>query len=111
MGLARSLARGGSETVLFVEDHRFTKAQQDALLPGVEPVGHTGRGHHREPVTLGDLAASLSSLLRLESLTDDEIGEVLEQALSDERGLAGEFTLEVEAHDSFALPAAMPGGC
>ena len=32
-----SLARGGQETVLFVDEvHRFTKAQQDALLPGVE---------------------------------------------------------------------------
>ena len=31
------LARGGTETVLFVDEvHRFTKAQQDALLPGVE---------------------------------------------------------------------------
>jgi putative ATPase len=32
-----SLARGGQETVLFVDEvHRFNKAQQDALLPGVE---------------------------------------------------------------------------
>ena len=34
---AAELARGGQETVLFVDEvHRFTKAQQDALLPGVE---------------------------------------------------------------------------
>ena len=34
---ARDLARGGRETVLFIDEvHRFTKAQQDALLPGVE---------------------------------------------------------------------------
>jgi putative ATPase len=34
---ARSeLVRGGHETVLFVDEvHRFSKAQQDALLPGV----------------------------------------------------------------------------
>ncbi|MBA2640626.1 MAG: AAA family ATPase, partial [Nocardioidaceae bacterium] len=33
----RALARGGRETVLFVDEvHRFSKAQQDALLPGVE---------------------------------------------------------------------------
>ena len=32
-----SWPRGGRETVLFVDEvHRFTKAQQDALLPGVE---------------------------------------------------------------------------
>jgi len=30
------LVRGGPETVLFVDEvHRFSKAQQDALLPGV----------------------------------------------------------------------------
>jgi putative ATPase len=33
----RDLARGERETVLFVDEvHRFSKAQQDALLPGVE---------------------------------------------------------------------------
>ena len=36
-GARAALARGGRETVLFVDEvHRFTKAQQDALLPGVE---------------------------------------------------------------------------
>src|SRR6478752_54453 len=36
-GARSELARGGQETVLFVDEvHRFTKAQQDALLPGVE---------------------------------------------------------------------------
>ncbi len=34
---APSWSRGGRETVLFVDEvHRFSKAQQDALLPGVE---------------------------------------------------------------------------
>ena len=33
----RRLATSGQESVLFVDEvHRFTKAQQDALLPGVE---------------------------------------------------------------------------
>src|SRR3954452_18338343 len=36
-GARARLARGGTETVLFLDEvHRFTKAQQDALLPGVE---------------------------------------------------------------------------
>src|SRR6201985_386161 len=36
-GARNRLARSGQETVLFVDEvHRFTKAQQDALLPGVE---------------------------------------------------------------------------
>ena len=44
----------GRETVLFVDEvHRFSKAQQDALLPGRrEPLGDPGRRDHREPVLL-----------------------------------------------------------
>ena len=55
------LAATGEETVLFVDEvHRFTKAQQDALLPGGgEPLGDAGRRDHREPVLLGDLAAAV----------------------------------------------------
>ena len=57
-----SWSRSGRETVLFVDEvHRFSKAQQDALLPGRrEPLGDPGRGHHREPVLLGDLAAAVA---------------------------------------------------
>ena len=36
-GARAELARGGQETVLFVDEvHRFSKSQQDALLPSVE---------------------------------------------------------------------------
>ena len=61
-GARNQLARGGPETVLFVDEvHRFTKAQQDALLPGRrEPLGDAGRRHHREPVLLGDLPAAVA---------------------------------------------------
>lgn len=101
-GARAELARGGSETVLFVDEvHRFTKAQQDALLPGVENRWVTLVAATTENPFFSVISPLLSRslLLRLESLTDDEIGEVLDQALSDERGLAGEFTLEVEARD------------
>ena len=56
------LVATGHETVLFVDEvHRFSKAQQDALLPGRrEPLGHPGRRDHREPVLLGDLPAALA---------------------------------------------------
>ena len=60
---ARSeLVRGGPETVLFVDEvHRFTKAQQDALLPGVENRWVIPRrGHHREPLLLRHLAPALA---------------------------------------------------
>jgi putative ATPase len=42
---------------------------------------------------------SRSLLLKLESLTDDDIRGVLERALADERGLAGGFTIADDALD------------
>ena len=42
---------------------------------------------------------SRSLLLRLESLTDDDVAAVLAQALADERGLAGGFALDDDALD------------
>lgn len=98
---ARSeLARGGSETVLFVDEvHRFSKAQQDALLPGVENRWVTLVAATTENPFFSVISPLLSRslLLRLESLTDDDIVAVVEQALVDERGLAGTFEIDDDA--------------
>ena len=98
---ARSeLSRGGRETVLFVDEvHRFSKAQQDALLPGVENRWVTLVAATTENPFFSVISPLLSRslLLRLESLTDDDVSAVIGQALSDERGLAGEFSLEDDA--------------
>ena len=71
------LTRRGRETVLFVDEvHRFSKAQQDALLPGRgEPLGDPGRRDHREPVLLGDLPAAVAqpAAAAWSSLTDDDV--------------------------------------
>jgi putative ATPase len=40
---------------------------------------------------------SRSLLLQLDSLTDDDVSEVVDRALADERGLAGAFTLDDDA--------------
>ncbi len=52
----------GTQTVLFIDEvHRFSKTQQDALLPAVENRLVTlDRRDHREPVLLGDLAAAVA---------------------------------------------------
>ncbi|HQR26374.1 MAG TPA: replication-associated recombination protein A [Nocardioides sp.] len=96
------LVRTGRETVLFVDEvHRFTKAQQDALLPGVENRWVTLVAATTENPFFSVISPLLSRslLLRLVSLTDDDVRTVLQSALSDERGLDGEFTLEAEAAD------------
>ncbi|MCW2766326.1 MAG: rarA [Nocardioides sp.] len=96
------LAGGRRETVLFVDEvHRFSKAQQDALLPGVENRWVTLVAATTENPFFSVISPLLSRslLLRLQSLTDDDIGAVVAQALVDERGLAGRFTLEEAALD------------
>ncbi|KRF16245.1 replication-associated recombination protein A [Nocardioides sp. Soil796] len=99
--MARSdLVRSGRETVLFVDEvHRFTKAQQDALLPGVENRWVTLVAATTENPFFSVISPLLSRslLLRLESLTDDDVREVMRQALVDERGLAGEVTVDDDA--------------
>ncbi len=91
-GARNQLARGGPETVLFVDEvHRFTKAQQDALLPGVENRWVTLVAATTENPFFSVISPLLSRslLLTLEPLTDDDIRGVVADALTDERGLAG----------------------
>nr|WP_253945229.1 replication-associated recombination protein A [Nocardioides sp. zg-DK7169] len=94
------LVATGRETVLFVDEvHRFSKAQQDALLPGVENRWVTLVAATTENPFFSVISPLLSRslLLRLESLTDDDVRAVMRQALVDERGLAGRFVVEDDA--------------
>src|SRR3954464_4941830 len=96
------LVATGKETVLFVDEvHRFSKAQQDALLPGVENRWVTLVAATTENPFFSVISPLLSRslLLRLESLTDDDVRSVLTQALADERGLAGGFGIDDDALD------------
>ncbi|GAA3542296.1 replication-associated recombination protein A [Nocardioides daeguensis] len=98
----RQLVATGEETVLFVDEvHRFSKAQQDALLPGVENRWVTLVAATTENPSFSVISPLLSRslLLRLQSLTDDDIAAVLDLAVADERGLGGEVVLEEEARD------------
>jgi putative ATPase len=88
------------QTVLFLDEiHRFTKAQQDALLPGVENRLVVLVAATTENPSFSVIAPLLSRsmLITLGLLSDDELDDVLGSALAEERGLAGVFTLEPEA--------------
>ncbi len=94
------LGGGGRETVLFVDEvHRFSKAQQDALLPGVENRWVTLVAATTENPFFSVISPLLSRslLLRLQPLTDDDIRGVLASALTDERGLAGSVAIADDA--------------
>ncbi|MDQ4054247.1 MAG: replication-associated recombination protein A [Actinomycetota bacterium] len=96
------LVGGRGETVLFVDEvHRFSKAQQDALLPGVENRWVTLVAATTENPFFSVISPLLSRslLLRLEPLTDDDIRDVLARALSDERGLGGRAEVDPAALD------------
>jgi len=94
------LSRGGRETVLFVDEvHRFSKAQQDALLPGVENRWVTLVAATTENPFFSVISPLLSRslLLRLQPLTDDDVRGVMTRALTDERGLGGGHELAEDA--------------
>ncbi|WP_432505351.1 replication-associated recombination protein A [Kineococcus arenarius] len=88
------------QTVLFLDEiHRFTKAQQDALLPAVENrwvvlVAATTENPNFSVITP---LLSRSLLLTLRPLDDDDVRGLLRSALTDPRGLAGEVELSGEA--------------
>ncbi|WP_363326475.1 replication-associated recombination protein A [Haloactinopolyspora sp.] len=101
-GARRELVRSGVGTVLFVDEvHRFSKTQQDALLPGVENrwVSLVAATTENPYFALISPLLSRSLLLTLEPLDDDSISQVVRRALSDERGLAGTVELADDAHD------------
>jgi putative ATPase len=102
-GARRAAGGYGKETVLFLDEiHRFSKAQQDSLLPAVENRWVTLIAATTENPYFSIISPLLSRslLLTLESLTDDDLRALLHRALTEERGLAGALTLpqDAEAH-------------
>jgi putative ATPase len=90
----------GVSTVLFLDEiHRFTKAQQDALLPGVENgwVILIAATTENPSFSIISPLLSRSLLLTLNELDDDDLGELVDRAVSDARGLNGAVVLEPEA--------------
>lgn len=86
----RALGAGGRETVLFVDEvHRFSKTQQDALLPAVENRWITLIAATTENPHFAVIAPLLSRsvLLTLRPLEADGVRLLLERAVTDPRGL------------------------
>lgn len=87
-------------TVLFLDEiHRFNKAQQDALLPGVENrwVVLVAATTENPSFSVVSPLLSRSLLLTLKPLTDDDIEGLVQRAVTDQRGLNGKVELSAEA--------------
>lgn len=102
-GARRASGGFGKETVLFLDEiHRFSKAQQDSLLPAVENRWVTLIAATTENPYFSVISPLLSRslLLTLEPLTDGDLRGLLRRALTEERGLGGAVTLpdDAEAH-------------
>lgn len=88
--LARARERRGSggRTVLIIDEiHRFTKAQQDVLLPGVEEglvtlIGATTENPYFEVIAA---LVSRAEIVRLEGLSEDAVRTIVRRAAGDEQ--------------------------
>ena len=105
----RELTFGNRRTVLFIDEvHRFSKTQQDALLGAVEDrlVLLVAATTENPSFSVVSPLLSRSLVLRLESLTDDDVRDLLRRAAADERGLAGAFTVAPDAEAALVRLAA-----
>lgn len=78
-------------TVLFVDEvHRFNKAQQDAFLPHVEngDIILIGATTENPSFELNNALLSRARVYVLKALTTDDLMQLVNHALQDERGLA-----------------------
>jgi putative ATPase len=87
-------------TVLFLDEiHRFNKAQQDALLPGVENrwVVLVAATTENPSFSVVSPLLSRSLLLTLRPLTDADVEGLVQRAVADPRGLNSAVKLSEEA--------------
>ncbi len=103
MQRARDRLAAGTRTVLFIDEiHRFTKSQQDALLPAVEDglvvlIGATTENPYYE---VNAALVSRMRVLQLQSLETADVMGLIDRAIADDRGLAGAVTVTPEAREA-----------
>ncbi|HET9657943.1 MAG TPA: replication-associated recombination protein A [Kineosporiaceae bacterium] len=92
--------RQDRETVLFLDEiHRFTKAQQDALLPGVENrwVVLVAATTENPSFSVVSPLLSRSLLLTLKPLSEEDVAALLDRAVAAPQGLSGSVVLDPAA--------------
>lgn len=106
---ARTDAIGfGLETVLFLDEiHRFSKAQQDSLLPAVEAgiVTLVAATTENPSFSIISPLISRSLVVQLEPLTDESLGVLVDRALSSDRGMHDLVSISAEARSQLIANA------
>lgn len=95
-----ALSVSGQETVLFIDEvHRFSRSQQDSLLPAVENRWVTLIAATTENPSFSVVAPLLSRslLLTLQPLDGQDIAALVRRALSDPRGYACRVDIDDDA--------------
>lgn len=98
----RLIDQGAPVPIVFLDEiHRFSKAQQDALLPGVENgiVVLIAATTENPSFSVISPLLSRSLLLRLEPLTTGDLHTLLRRGLTETRGLAGAVSMSDEVAD------------
>ena len=99
------LAMHGRGTVLFIDEvHRFSKSQQDALLPAVENGWVTLIAATTENPSFSVISPLLSRsvVVTLTSLDDADVAALIRRAVIDPRGLGGRVAISDDAVDVLA---------
>ena len=94
------LAMHGRGTVLFIDEvHRFSKSQQDALLPAVENGWVTLIAATTENPSFSVISPLLSRsvVVTLTSLADADVAALIRRAVVDPRGLGGRLEISDDA--------------
>lgn len=87
-------------SIVFLDEiHRFSKAQQDALLPAVEAGWIVLIAATTENPSFSVIAPLLSRslLVKLEPLDEKDIASLIHRAIADSAGLMGKVTISKEA--------------
>lgn len=108
----RRLSLDDRETILFLDEvHRFSKSQQDSLLPAVENrwIILVAATTENPAFSVISPLLSRSLLLNLNPLDSTAIGTIVDRALADSRGLDGKFALTSKARDTIVRLAGSDG--
>ena len=107
-----SQSQYGRKTILFVDEvHRFNKSQQDAFLPYVEDgtILFIGATTENPSFELNNALLSRARLYVLKSLSEDDLLQVLQQALSHKEKGYGEQQIKLDQELLLLLAKAANG--